>query len=215
MAASGASSPPPPPPSPPPLDSGAPPPPTPVQLFDLARLASSHVAHDFARFAKMMLPGRLPDEAPIRVRTEWLSALLLRTTLSRLRGATLTLPLGHAPVPLSVAIPTSASLRAATAGEAALVGAEEIVDVALISWGVDLHGWRLQRQGRHALALSNVSALSLRTARDDVPLELSSGSDARIHVRLPMSGDTWPFNRAMSAEEAGTEAAAHDGQRLA
>ena len=55
-----------------------------------------------------------------------------------------------------------------------------------------------------------MSALSLRTARDDVPLELSSGSDARIHVRLPMSGDTWPFNRAMSAEEAGTEAAAHD-----
>ena len=193
VASSGTSSPPPPPPSPPPYDASAPPPPTPAQLFDASRDASISISRDFGELMSMVLKGRQPGEPSLRVTTERLHALMQRTTIARLRGINLTLPLPHGSIPLSINMPPSANLQ--VMGQPPLPD-DEVVDVGLVSWGLDLHGWRLHNASHPAYALSNVSSIILRRAADDQPLALSATNGARVEVRIPMSDQPWPYNAA-------------------
>ena len=178
VAASGVGSPPPPPPSPPPWDSTQPDLLTSRQLFNATREASLSLANDFNIYARLTVDGRQPGEPPLLVTTDRLHALLYRTSTALIRGTTLNFTMPHTSMPLTVAIPPTIQLQAtyqatSTTNETSVhLDEDEAIDVFLISWGADIHGWRLEKPSNVAHVLSNVTSIVLQRASDGAPLRL-------------------------------------------
>ena len=118
-------------------------------------------------------------------------------------------------MPLTVAIPPTIQLQAtyqatSTTNETSVhLDEDEAIDVFLISWGADIHGWRLEKPSNVAHVLSNVTSIILQRASDGAPLRLSESD--RVEVRLPIGVEAWPRNAA-AGDASGSHAARQLGE---
>ena len=230
VAAFGVSSPPPPAPSPPHFDSaqdGAQVAPlSPTDALETARAASVGLISSLEMFTALLLRGRLAGEPPLVLATPKLHVMALRATVASLRATNLTLPLSYAPTtPLHVALPPRLQLRDAASG--ALVPEDTLVDVALVAWGMEMHGWRpgwrlgigtlsdgpIASTLLNASTLSNVSMLSVRAVADGARLSLHTTDDEPISVSIPVAEAPWPLGSA--AEGARMHSLQEDEELLA
>lgn len=228
MAAYGISSPPPPAPSPPPFDAALPAPLSPAEALEAARRASAGLRAATDVFGALALQGSLPGEAPLVFSTPRLHALLFRSTAASLRASNLSLPLSYASAPLAVALPPSLEVRNAYDG--ASIAEDAALDVALVAWGVELHGWRLGVAAdagaaagvADASTLSNVSALVVRASSDGLAGSGSAGGGSAlslyaplpaepIGLSVPVGEEAWPRNSAAEGARQQQEEAALQG----